>query len=215
MDVTPTNPLACINVGSKSDSLSCCYMNDLSSVTCQEVFASPNGTLADGCQVPTDDCIAQCQSISFLYGSLVQNGYFGANGLRPIRRYAACVNMPSISRALAFDQLPSNLSTPAQQWVGKNTTDVGDDELENMTSAVTECLTSTCSASRQPWLCQDKCSSVKILSNNTTPNLTAIDGCLDQLCNYRGYSSLPFADTDIVGIGVRTLISRRFYCHSP
>ena len=77
------------------------------------------------------------------------------------------------------------------------------DDLMNITSGVTECLTATCHNARNDANCSTPCAAVNLLLNYTTPNVTGINECLGELCNGR-YNSLPFADADVVGIGVST-----------
>ncbi|KAF2110545.1 hypothetical protein BDV96DRAFT_195126 [Lophiotrema nucula] len=49
--------------------------------------------------------------------------------------------------------------------------------------------------------CRGRCSAVNLLINNTHPNIQGLNGCLNSLCT-RGYDSLPYADADVIGIGV-------------
>jgi hypothetical protein len=52
--------------------------------------------------------------------------------------------------------------------------------------------------------CREPCSSVNMLINNTSPNIEGINKCLFSLCE-GGFNSLPYADADVVGIGVSAL----------
>ena len=76
----------------------------------------------------------------------------------------------------------------------------------NVTSAVTDCLSSTCRNSRGKDDCYDSyCSPAMLLANSTTPNITAINRCLHKLC-HSGDDALPYADADVIGIGVGDLL---------
>ncbi len=196
MDNNLSNTVACIGIGSGATGLSCCHVNNQSDPTCQDIFSQQDGLLQKGCQ--SDHCMADCQNATVLYSSLVQTNLSG-NGQGPIARYAACVNVPAIFRSLSQGALSSNFSSSAQQYIPTNVTE---DNLQNITSTVTDCLSSTCRNSRNSGHCYDNyCSPVKLLANDTTPNITAINGCLNQLC-HSGFSALPYADADVVGIGV-------------
>jgi len=196
MDTNYNDAVACIDIGSGATGPSCCYANNQSDLTCLEVFSQQDGLLQKACQ--SDNCMVDCQNSTVLYSSLVQTNLFG-NGQGPVTRYAACVNVPAIFRSLSQGVLSPNFTSSARQYIPTNTTE---DSLQNITSTVTDCLSSTCRNSRNSDLCYDNyCSPVKLLANDTTPNITAINGCLNQLC-YGGFSSLPYADADVIGIGV-------------
>jgi len=203
MDNSSGNAVACIDIGSGATGLSCCHVHNQSDPTCQDIFSQQDGLLQKGCQ--SDHCVADCQNARILYSSLVQTNLNGS-GQVPIARYAACVNVPAIFRSLSQGALTPNFSSAAQQYVSTNITE---NSLQNITSTVTDCLSSTCRNSRNSDLCYDNyCSPVKLLANSTTPNITAINGCLNQLC-YSGFSALPYADADVVGIGVGVFDSTR------
>jgi len=154
--------------------------------------------LSTGCQGQFSDCITDCGDEQAIYRSLEQDSLIG-NGFGPISRYLACVNLPSIARYWKYGQLSSNTSNAISRYIDPNTSE---SQLQNITEAVTGCVSSTCQNSRRPDLCYaDYCSPVKLLSNSSAPNVTAINQCMHILCS-NGYKSLPFADADIVGIGV-------------
>ncbi|QDS73351.1 hypothetical protein FKW77_006818 [Venturia effusa] len=121
------------------------------------------------------------------------------NGKGPITRYQACVNLPSIARYSQSGQLSQDFTAEFETYTKPNTTEL---QLQRLASTVTDCLSSTCRHSRRPDLCYDNlCSPVRLLTTSSSPNVTAIDQCLKTLCS-GGFNSLPFADADIVGIGV-------------
>ncbi|KAI0023235.1 hypothetical protein F4780DRAFT_777015 [Xylariomycetidae sp. FL0641] len=198
--------IACLDVGSNS-TLHCCTPQDLGSAACEAVFApepGEQGILDPGC-LPANTCntdeglLDTCQNTAAIYTSFQQHGALEKNGTGPISRYAACVNVPSISRSLSAGLLPSNYSEAVSQYDLLN---ASDGALKNITLAVTDCLSSTCKVARNHTDCyQDLCAPTNLLVNNTTPNLAAIDRCLSWLC-HSGFAALPYADTDIVGVGV-------------
>lgn len=198
MSLTSLDPIACLEVGSNFSNLSCCYSNNLTSAACHDIFSGTNNTLSQGCQY-SDDCISDCGNKTLLYTSLVQDNPGSGNGKGPVTRYQACVNLPSIVRHSKFGQLSQNFVTEFEKYTMPNTTEL---QLQSVTSTITDCLSSTCRHSRRSGLCYDEfCSPVKLLTNSSSPNVTAINQCLHTLCS-GGFKSLPFADADIVGIGV-------------
>lgn len=192
-----SDPIACIDIGS-SPTATCCYANDLSNPTCTKIFTQEASLLGTACQ--PGQCFEDCSDITNLYVSKLQQNLTG-NGILPILTYGACVNIPAMTRfADEFKgMLPANVTQTLQQYVAPNATD---DALRSVTSAVTDCLSSTCRKSRNSnFYYTDHCSPVRLLTNNTSPDLEAINNCLYTLCS-NGMEALPWADTDVVGIGV-------------
>lgn len=198
MFLTSLNPIACLGVGTNLTNSSCCYASDLNSTACHGIFSGTKNTLSQGCN-SSSDCISDCANKTLLYTSLVQDDPGNGNGKGPVTRYQACVNLPSIVRHSQSDQLSQAFVTEFEKYTTPNTTDL---QLQELTSTITDCLSSTCRNSRRPDLCYDDfCSPVRLLTNSSSPNVIAIDQCLNTLCD-GGFKSLPFADADIVGIGV-------------
>lgn len=212
--------LACANIGNIS-TLQCCTTSHPNSAACQSSFADRTGILDRGCRLDFlgEDCIAGCQNKRKLYTSFLQNGRLDGSGQGPVERFAACVNVPAVAKAArtsgvstASDgdsqdedvqdlTLPAGFSREVEQHIGVFT----DGDLMKVTSAVTDCLSSTCRFSRRRDLCYDNyCSPVALLVDNTTPNVTAISRCVEQICGM-GYNALPYADPDITGVGVRVI----------
>src|SRR5438034_7519194 len=127
MDNSSSNAVACIDVGSNTKGLSCCYANNLSDPTCQKAFSQQNGLLQKGCQ--SNHCIDDCHNTTVLYTSLIQTNLTG-NGQGPITRYAACVNVPAISRSISQGLLSPNFSSSAQQYIPTN---AAEDSLRKIT----------------------------------------------------------------------------------
>ncbi|KAK8054172.1 hypothetical protein PG996_013473 [Apiospora saccharicola] len=159
--------------------------------------------LQDGCPNRGSDCVASCTDPEWIYSSMIEDNGNG-DGSGPPDRYTACVNMPAIARASLNHELPPNISIIVDQYVARNITN---QQLQAVTAAVTDCLSSTCRNSRDgrdgPQSCyHEYCSPTTLLTNNTAPNVTAINSCINNLCDQENYGQLPYADADIVGIGV-------------
>lgn len=191
--------LYCDNIGDTANGLQCCYLNDRLSPVCQRNFLANNNTFSRGC--PSGNCITDCQNIGILYSSENQNDPYEGNGRAPIQRYRTCANVPAMVGYSSQPFLTSALPTSINTYVPADTSQ---DDLKKVTAAITECLTQTCRASRNKTACESNCSPVNMLTNNTTPNLLGVNQCLNTLCT-GGYNSLPFADADVIGIGVRFL----------
>lgn len=191
------SPLFCNNIGNTTNQLNCCYASNQSSQTCRENFNNPDiDTFTGGCL--NGDCLKVCSNVSTIYQSLTQIDPYQGNGQGPIRRYLTCANVPAMAGYLSQDVLGQDISSSIGNHVSPN---ASDDALKNVTLAVTKCLTTTCTYARNKGRCQNSCSSVNMLINSTTPDIQGVNECLYSLCK-GGYNSLPFADADIVGIGV-------------
>jgi hypothetical protein len=187
-------PIACSNIGSGGN-MSCCYTNDQSNPICESLFPPEGSFLENGCL--NGNCVNNCDPRK-LYNSALQHNGTG-NGKMPILKYMACANIPSIASYVNQGVLSPNITESIQKFIFPHTTE---DSLQDVTSAVTDCISSTCRASRNSTFCYtDYCSPVKLLRNNTSPNLEAINTCLNTLCD-NTVKALPWADADVIGIGV-------------
>jgi hypothetical protein len=186
-------PIACSNFGFGKN-LSCCYVNNQSSPICDSLFPPENRFLENGCL--TGNCLDNCDPEK-LYHSVLQQSGIGT-GAAPILKYMACANIPSIASYANQGVLSPNINRSIQQFILPHTP--GD--IQDVTSAVTDCISSTCREARNSAFCYtDYCSPVKLLGNNSLPNLEAINTCLNTLC-YSPIRSLPWADANVIGIGV-------------
>lgn len=189
-------PIACMKIGSSPTNLSCCYPDDQTNPICDAIFTPQNNFLQTGC--PGPDCAGGCSDVKQIYASRLEENLTG-NGNLPIARYMACANLPSISTYASQKVLSSNIADAIGQYIVPN---VSTSSLGNVTSAVTDCLSSTCRQSRNSSACYDNyCSPVKLLRNDTSPNLENINACLYQLCS-NPVEALPWADADVIGVGV-------------
>lgn len=192
-----TEPLFCDNIGNTNDTLRCCYPNNQTASVCTRNFNNPAvDTFTGGCR--SGQCLTDCQDVSIIYSSLLQDDAFEGNGSAPIRRYLTCANVPNMAGYLAQGVLSPDIRSQVERFIPN---DASDDALKGVTSAVTGCLTATCSNARNKERCQSQCSSVNLLVNNTMPDVQGINLCLNTLCT-GDYQSLPYADADVVGIGV-------------
>ncbi|KAF2678340.1 hypothetical protein K458DRAFT_423276 [Lentithecium fluviatile CBS 122367] len=149
-----------------------------------------------GC--PNGDCMVDCANVTNIYQSILQNKAYEGDGSGPIRRYRTCANVPAVAGYLEQGILNENIKSTIGNFEPNNAPDEG---LKAVTSAVTECLTFTCRNARNKTDCKEPCSAVNMLINNTMPNIEGVNDCLSSLCK-GDYNSLPYAEADIVGIGV-------------
>jgi hypothetical protein len=205
MATKSVDPIFCNNIGSSStDDLRCCYPDNQNTQICHDIFNNSK-VFSYGCG---SDCLTSCSDTRFIYSSLLQNATFEGNGSAPVRRYRTCANVPNIAGYLSQNVLEPNISSQIERYISR---DVPDDSLKNITSALTDCLTATCRNARQPDYCKYKCSAVNLITNNTTPNITGINLCLNALCTGQE-NSLPFADADVIGIGASVPNHRTWNC---
>ncbi|CAI6316941.1 unnamed protein product [Periconia digitata] len=193
-------PLYCQDIGDPTKpGLDCCYPDNPSSSACQAAFDSQAKTFGPNV-CSSGNCLEDCSNVSTIYQSILEIDGFSGNGYGPKRRFATCVNVPAMAGYLSQSSLPSNITSA----IGSNISPrAAESQLRRVTSAVTECLTMTCRNARSAEKCRQDCSAVNMLHNSTQPNLQGVDQCLTSLCSTQ-YDSLPFADADVVGIGVFT-----------
>ncbi|KAK4207526.1 hypothetical protein QBC37DRAFT_298552 [Rhypophila decipiens] len=206
---TNSSILACDALGTRPSlsQLPCCHINDQDSPTCRRLFPPTlkQGMLGRVClNQPDSICplFLACSDVSSLYTSLEQTEQTG-DGLWLIKRYVACANMPTIATAAYAGELSRNISSVVTNYIPPlPKLNAFETRLQQITSAVTDCLSSTCRASRDVDFCyEDHCSPTKLLTNGTLPNLEGINDCLFTLCNADN-RALPWPDADVIGIGV-------------
>lgn len=191
-----TNALFCDNVGKTFSDLRCCYINNQTSPRCRIDFNETGTTFSGGCD--DGDCISQCQNTTLLFFSQSQVEASTGNGRAPIQRFRTCVNVPRMAGFASNRLLSDDIASLVGRHIPSNVLVGG---LRNVTNAVTECLTQTCKASRRRRACSRDCSAVNMLINSTMPDIRGVNQCLNTLCT-SDYNALPFADADVVGIGV-------------
>jgi hypothetical protein len=187
-------PIACSNFG-LGKTMPCCYVNNQSSPICDSLFPQEKSFLENGCI--TGDCLNDCDPKKLYHSTQQQSGI--GSGVAPVLKYMACANIPSIASYNNQGVLSQKINKSIEQFIFPHTPE---GILQNVTSAVTDCISSTCRAARNSSFCYtDYCSPVKLLENSSLPNLKAITTCLNMLCNHP-IRSLPWADADVIGIGV-------------
>ncbi|KAH7089090.1 hypothetical protein FB567DRAFT_591202 [Paraphoma chrysanthemicola] len=191
------DPIFCDHIGNTTNQPNCCFPDRQNTPICLANFNNPNKkTFTEGCR--NGNCLQDCQDKKLIFSSLVQEDPTEGNGAGPMRRYSTCANVPNLAHYLSQRILEPNISSKVSQYIPE----VDNIEaLKNVTATVTECLTVTCQRARDSNICYRQCSSVNLLINTTTPNMTGLNQCLHSLCT-GGHSSLPYADADVVGIGV-------------
>jgi len=199
-----SGPLIAYRGLGRGQEVACCFANNQNDTTYKEIFSSePPGIIQTGC--PTGNCIADCHNLTQLYGSLLQDDMSGP-GTGPRLRFSTCVSVPGIARAITGGYLVPEFTDLAHRLIPMPGGAANIDGLRNVTASVTDCLATTCRNSRGDNLddpsFDEFCSPIRLLINNTAPNITAINQCLSKLCSMEKYGALPYADADVIGIGV-------------
>lgn len=156
---------------------------NISQSDCIELFRELAADPFELCS--TGNCIRECQDLSFPFA---ESGDI----------YDMCFNLPSIVRMSQEERLPPALGSQFDAFVPPNTTV---EDLQQITTSLTQCLVSSCDSARNSTYCSPACSFSNILVNNTQASPLGVSQCMKSLCN--STNSLPFGNSDIVGIGVR------------
>lgn len=194
---SPRLPLGCYNPG-EYRSPPCCYPDNLTQAECRAFIGPDQGNTILDLAFPGANYLAECQNVTKIYGEIINTP--DQNNYHSIQRYMACVAVPALASYEANGFLPPSQSALVQQSIPRE--NATQDTLRNITAAVTECLTHTCQAARNKTFCYSQsCAPTHLLINSTMPNQMAINECLLALCK-GGFDALPYADSDIIGIGV-------------
>ncbi|KAH7386837.1 hypothetical protein DE146DRAFT_791929 [Phaeosphaeria sp. MPI-PUGE-AT-0046c] len=194
MALQPAQPFFCSNIGNST--LNCCDIDNQSSKKCHDLFSVGESVFDSNISAP--DYLEDCTNLEFIYGSVLDNAAFAGTGTRPYQRYQVCASLSNMIDYRNQSLLEPNLRSKVQDYVPTN---APSDTLKHINLAVTDCLTATCQNARDVGHCRYKCSAVNLLINSTTPNVRGVHDCLHELCT-GNQSSLPYADADVVGIGV-------------
>lgn len=178
----------------------CCYPGDQDQPACRDNIKLGADKFSDANFLDVT-VLERCQQPWKIFSSRLKDGDFNASDVLPRLRFSVCANAPNMARYLSQGRLEPDILEEVEQYISRN---ASEDSLKSITSAVTDCLTATCRNARNNTRCQRECAGTKLLSNSSTPNLTGVDQCLDLLCTGEGfvYDSLPYADSDVIGIGV-------------
>jgi hypothetical protein len=194
MALPNANPIFCDNIGNAE--FECCEAANQDSRTCRRFVSHEIPILRSVCK--NVDCLVCCSDPKSIFGSSLEETGNGS-GVLTIRHFRICSNFPYLAASLNQSALDPAISSQVQNYVPR---DASNDALKSITFAVTDCLTATCRNAREPEHCRHPCSGVNLLVNSTTPSLSGLNECMNLLCS-GNETSLPFADADIVGIGVR------------
>ena len=181
----------------------CCRVSDQNSTACRTLFAPSTGLLDRACLTSAETCnlYQRCRSPESLYVSAEQNDEKGDGSLL-LARYRACANLPNLARLSSAGVLVPFIQQAVQRHLRLPVESEIVLSLQEITASVTDCLASTCRSAREANSCRDNvCTPVHLISNSTLPNLGGVNDCLWNICN-AGTGALPWADADVVGIGV-------------
>lgn len=185
-------PIFCPNLGVHPQGITseCCFLDDQTGGDCGIAFGS--GSFWTKC--PTGNCVDDCQNAAFLYESPRS-----LNNTETLPfNYWTCANLPNVAHLLDEDILIPNVTSHIRQFIPQNTDATA---LANVTSMVTRCLTGMCDSARDSTDCENACLPVKLFNENMAPDLDGISDCIYTLCHAE-MGSIPFADSDVIGIGV-------------
>ena len=198
------NPIFCDHIGNRTlnGTMGCCRLDNQDHPACRDNIRSGADVLENASM---SNLVADCQNTTKIFYSKVQTDGFNATGALPRFRYSVCANAPNMLRYLGQGRLEPSIAEEVGRYVHET---ASEDSLKSITLAVTDCLTATCRNARNNTRCQTECAGVNLLVNSSTPNLQGLDRCMDLLCEGGSdvYSSLPYADADVVGIGVSNTI---------
>ena len=157
---------------------------------------------------PSGNCLEACEDLERLYGVVppgmqVQADNFGLPTRIPdmVTLYGICLGYANISRALDGGFIPQKEAGVLRPLFPSN----AEDDLQRVSNGASHCLSETCEKSANRSGCAWDCSPARILLNSTTPRLSGPYQCLKTICE--GSAGLPFANQDVVGVGVGGLVA--------
>lgn len=187
----------CYPAGLPSSVLQCCGFHDDPNSNPCDLLTVPDFGVSSWC--PTGDCISDCQNLTSLYYLPVS--FDPSQGDQAMFFYNACLNLPTVYGFFKQGLLSAAYNGSLSGYFPDT---VSVEALQTITSAVTHCLITTCDQSRDSQACTELCSPSNLLINSTTPSFNGVSECLYFLCtDYNGHGGVPYANSDIVGIGVR------------
>lgn len=150
---------------------------------------------------PSGNCYTDCQNLTRLYSPFPDGITFtdAINyGTAPnVTLWPLCAAIANITEALENGIAPPKDADKFASYFNVSTLS---DKLW-ASDAATHCWTDTSSAARNHSKCADACAAVSLLESHYEPQFAGTRKCIQCLCH--GIDGLPFADQDIVGIGVR------------
>ncbi len=157
---------------------------------------------------PSGNCLEACGHLERLYGVIplgiqVQADNFGLPTRIPdmITLYGICLGYANISRALDSGIVPQKEAGTLRPLFPSN----AEGDLQRVSDGASRCLSETCERAANRSECAWECSPAQLLLNSTTPRLSGPYQCLKTIC--KGSTGLPFANQDVVGVGVWCLLA--------
>lgn len=150
---------------------------------------------------PSGNCSKDCQTQRVFEvlpeGVNVAYGEYGTlNSTRAeITLFGICVDIANVTRALKSGGVPAEQAEQLKPYFPKN--DLG---LTKIAENITQCLPASCAKSRDSSTCAPWCRESDLMLADGTTNLAGVATCLEWLCEES--CGLPYANQDVVGIGV-------------
>ena len=137
------------------------------------------------------NCLSDCREPGSMYGNITQVSDDNSTSL-----YSICYALPNLTRQIYDGSITSSEANDLTSFFPQTT----ECDLETLTTTATQGLTDSCSASRYPDRCLAAWSASHLLINSTSSSIAGQLDCLEFLCSSDEF--LPFANQDIIGIGV-------------
>lgn len=182
------------------------------SISEKQFLAAPFAQLC-----PSGNCIDDCRNRARIFQAVpdgveatVQDyGQPDKSGKVNITVFGLCTNLVSAHKLVkadgsemvkSFFTLPSHMNAVT-------------DPFKQVALDIAACLSDTCSRTRDPSRCMTVCSMRHLLNNNTDTFdwRDAMLNCTRKLC--RPSDVLPYANQDVLGIGVSVHLPPFFNCH--
>jgi hypothetical protein len=191
-------PIGCHTPGHSFDDQVCCFPADQRQPECSPFIGpDPSAILLDEV-CPSGNCLQDCRDSFALYNGVSEDD--AINNAGSIRRYMACAAVPAIAGYEANGVLLPDQAELVRRFIPPD--EATEENLRAVTATVTDCLAQTCLTGRNESLCYNQyCAPTRLLINATMPNQTAINQCLNTLCE-NGSQIVPYGNSDIIGIGV-------------
>jgi hypothetical protein len=149
---------------------------------------------------PSGNCYTDCQNLTRLYSPFPDGITFtdAVNyGTPPsVTLWPLCAAIANITEAIENGTAPQEDADKFESYFNVSTLS---DQLW-ASDAATHCWTDTSSAARNHSKCADAGTAVNLLESHYEPQIAGTRECIQCLCH--DIDGLPFADQDIMGIGV-------------
>jgi hypothetical protein len=161
---------------------------------------------------PSGDCIMDCQNMTRVFQALPsgiqadRQTYGRKGGNSSITLFGVCTNLGQASSII-----PSSSQNKILEPFFR-TKDSTSTNVTKVTTKIASCYASTCDLTREPYKCKEACAVDNFLGNpsrlnfNFANNNTGSLACISRLCD--NTCGLPYANQDVLGVGVSTSLSR-------